>query len=260
MRKNTPKEKEVRQLLRELGTKSGDFLFCASDNFNGSFIRFFTWSKWSHIAMILEIDGDFWVLESTTDDIPLNDYISKKPKSGVQFVSLVEKIRKYRGEMGIRPVNRRFSNNLTQKFFKFYKKYQDRKFCPNSWEMIKSWYDGPFGRNKQHTKTFFCAQLIAEAFKQCKMIGKRKPSSEYTQKSFETFQPNGRKYQYDDEIYYIKKFKYHQSSVGSSIGQSFGPQISKKTSGLNPFERGKLGKYSDVELPGKLVMDILKYV
>lgn len=256
--------------MKKLGAKSGDLLFCSSDNFNGSFIRFFTWSKWSHVAIILEIDGDFWVLESTTDDLPLNDYISKKPKSGVQMVDLVEKIAKYRGEIGIRSINRRFSDKLTRGFFKFYQKYQNREFCPSSWEMIKSWYDGPFGRNKQQTKTFFCAQLIAEGFKQRRMAVKGKPSSEYTQKSFETFQPikntkYGPRYRYDDEICYVKKFKYNNNigvGIGADIGHSITgiqlPNLNKK--GRSLFEEKEEKEYFDIELPGNLVMDILKYI
>jgi hypothetical protein len=231
---------EIRKIIKDFGCGSGDLMFGSSPDDSGMIVRFFTWSNWSHVGIVLEINGKIdvhyvdiktflWILESTYNNENLKDYIAKTSKSGVQMVRFEEKLLKYGGEMGIRHVKPKFSKHLTKKFFRFYKKYQDREFTKNKMEIIKSWYDGPFGRNKPHTKTFFCAKLVAQAFQECKMLKKDKPSNEYTQKNFERFQPDkstkyGKKYRYSKKIIYLKKKKY----IGDSINPKKIPRSSVK--------------------------------
>lgn len=210
---------KITKRLRQIGVSSGDLLFCSSDNLNGRIVRFWTWSNWSHVGLILEMNGDLWVLESTTDDTPLPDLIHGKSKGGVQLVKLVDKIEKYRGNVGVRRVNPKFSSKLESRVFNFYRQNQDKGFTKNKFEIIKSWYDGPFGHNEPNTDSYFCSKLVAEALIRIGIINSNvgKSSNEYSQKDFEHFQPNGiSKYHYSNKIRIVKRVK-NLRNIGSEI-------------------------------------------
>lgn len=78
--------------------RTGDLIaFAGDDWFPSKFIRFFTWSKYSHVAKVLHTKGDrVYLMESTTTDTG-----NGKKISGVQRTLLSERIQDYNGRIDV---------------------------------------------------------------------------------------------------------------------------------------------------------------
>ncbi len=166
--------------------KTGDIVLFGGKGLISWLIKKITHNHYSHIGMIVKINGlDFVAIwESTTlSNVP--DIYHKKRK-GVQIVQLSERIASYKGSISIRQL----------KGFKFGKKEEkiiadlrteinNRPYEKNYLSLIKSAWDGKWGKNrKRDLSSLFCSELVAEAYLRLGLIADNETSNEYTPADF----------------------------------------------------------------------------
>lgn len=74
--------------------------------FKGWLYTFFN-TIWSHAGVVVKVDGEVYVYETSENDMPKWDLLSMKTKrNGSRLISLEEKLKDYSGEIAIRPLNK----------------------------------------------------------------------------------------------------------------------------------------------------------
>ena len=67
----------------------------------------------------------------------------------------------------------------------FYYEARDRPFERNRLEFLRSVYDGPLGRiRREDPSSFFCSELVAEAYQRMGLLPDSPPANEYTPRDF----------------------------------------------------------------------------
>jgi len=169
--------------------KTGDIvLFSGKGGFSRS-IRWFTFSTWTHVGMIIrlpEIDEPLIWESLRVPEIP--DAIDGKMKSGVQLLRLKERIANCSGPVAIRTLNEPITETMFQALLEFRELVKNRPYEKSMMELFRAAWDGPFGRNHENLDSIFCSELIAEAYQAMGLLECDKkggtPSNEYTPKYF----------------------------------------------------------------------------
>jgi hypothetical protein len=67
----------------------------------------------------------------------------------------------------------------------FYQEARGRPYERNRLELFRSVYDGPLGDNRKEDDTsFFCSELVAEAYQRMGLLPPNPPANEYTPHDF----------------------------------------------------------------------------
>jgi hypothetical protein len=171
----------------EIRTKidTGDIFLFSGKGFISAGIKLLTKSKWSHLGMALRLPEYDTVLiwESTT----LNDLLdveTGKARKGVQLNLLSERIRTYDGKVGYRKLIAHKTPGMLKELLDFRKEVKNRPYEKSELELIRSAYDGYFGKNKENLSSLFCSELVAEAYQRMNLLSEALPSNEYTPKDF----------------------------------------------------------------------------
>jgi hypothetical protein len=170
--------------------KTGDIVLFGGKGGISEWIKWFSRSKWSHVGMAVR--SDEWnmllIWESTTlnsvKDVELNRSIR-----GVQLVPFSERVKNYKGDIGVRHLSKPVTDLMQIKLRDFRHKVAGRPYERNYIELIKAAYDGPFGGNVENLSSLFCSELVAEAYQQIGLLDDGRgslPSNEYTPKDFST--------------------------------------------------------------------------
>lgn len=182
----TKQYEEIRTTL-----DTGDIVLFSGKGLVSQGIKRFTFSSWSHVGMVLksaELDSVMLWESTTLSNIP--DVESGKLLKGVQIVPLSQRIGLYKGSISIRRLKLERNNKHTKALVKLRKELRGRKYEDSELELIKSAYDGPFGRNTEDLSSLFCSELVAEAYQAMgllcddKIDPNYKPSNEYTPADF----------------------------------------------------------------------------
>jgi len=184
-----PKENEIHvqefdDIIKFYNLKRGDILLSEGFGyFIDNAIKFFTKCFITHVMLVQEYKGEFYVIESTIqmgiDKYP--DYIHKKIKSGPMMVPFKKRFETYRGIIFVRPISKRLPDSYGDLIHEFYKGASEFKYETNYIELFNCFMKINRG-NKTTTGPYFCSELIAEIFQS---IGLLKPpkyggiSSEY---------------------------------------------------------------------------------
>lgn len=167
--------------------KTGDIVLFSGKGFISWLIKKVTKNEYSHVGMIIRIDGfDFVALwESTTlSDVP---DIWHKKKKGVQIVQLSERLRHYDGKVAVRLLHDfEFGENENKIITELRHEVNNRPYEKNFLSLAKSALDSTFlGKNKKKDlSSLFCSELVAEAYMRLGLIAKNQISSEYTPADF----------------------------------------------------------------------------
>lgn len=184
--------------------KNGDMIFGASGNDGKSerLIRWGTLSPITHVGIVITIKSVAYIFHSDvfkTGNPPL-DYLSKKRKrDGVVLNSLSEYIRKYKGNMWVRPIKKEIEGDA---ILQFAKKNKDKGFESSTWEIINAQLKIGMRNAKPSLKEYFCSELIAQFFIEQKWLPADRPSKFYTPKYFTTADIGNKKYL--NKMYKIK--------------------------------------------------------
>lgn len=165
---------------------SGDVLLFAGESRFSRGIKRLTGSHWSHTALVARhhSSGDLLLWEATLDtDLP--DVATHQVAPGVNLYDLERWIRHYGGETAIRPLQVERTEPMREALLAFYEEARGRPYERNRLELFRSVYDGPLGHNRKEDQTsFFCSELVAEAYQRMGLLPAKPPASEYTPHDF----------------------------------------------------------------------------
>lgn len=172
--------------------KTGDILLFSGKGGISDGIKFFTLSNWSHVGMIYRFDdpldplGSIFCWESTTlSDI--SDADTGKLTKGVQRVELSERLEKCfaKGyQISIRQLSKPLTIDMITRLNAFRHEVSGRPYEKSKIELIKSAYDGIFGKNNEDLSSLFCSELVAEAYQHMGLLSESRSSNEFTPKDF----------------------------------------------------------------------------
>jgi hypothetical protein len=164
----------------------GDVLLFGGDSRFCRTIKRLTRGHWSHTALVARAhpDGPPLLWEATlSSTIP--DVVTREIAGGVRLYDLEHWIRHYAGETAIRRLHVQRTDAMRQALLDFYNEATGRPYEKNRLEMLRAAYDGPFGANREPTTdSFYCAELVAEAYQRMGLLPTTPPSNEYMPKDF----------------------------------------------------------------------------
>lgn len=143
-------------------------------------------SHWSHVALVVRKPGGPPLLWEATLDDDFPDIASGEMASGVKLYDLEAWILHYAGETAIRRLNVERSDAMRQALLEFYLEVRGRPYESSKLELLRAVNDGPIGTDSKAADldSFFCSELVAEAYQRMKLLGKRPASNEYTPHDF----------------------------------------------------------------------------
>lgn len=166
--------------------KTGDVVLFSGKGGISAGIKWATLSRWSHVGMIVVLpEYDFVTVWEATTLISLVDLDTKVPRKGVQLVPLSSRIQGYDGEVALRQLKGvTFDGGDVKNLMQLRRELAGKPYEKNQIELIKATYDGPLGRNSEDLTSLFCSELVAKAYQRLGLLGKGKPSNEYTPADF----------------------------------------------------------------------------
>jgi hypothetical protein len=149
-------------------------------------IQRFSGCQWSHVALVARprAGGPLLLWEATlgTD---IADLVTHEISPGVHLYDLAHWIRHYGGETAIRKLNVERTDKLRLALLAFYYEARDRPFERNRLEFLRAVYDGPLGKNRREDpSSFFCSELVAEAYQRMNLLPQSPPTNEYSPRDF----------------------------------------------------------------------------
>ena len=145
-------------------------------------IRLFTFSRWSHIGLVIRDrrTDELLLWEATTDNI-VDDYELGPRKRCVQLVKLEEKIRHYRGVVAVRHLRGvEIDLQMQSELDNLVKQLRTASYQNYLIEYLRYF----LGYRRDQMKQAFCSQLIAEAYQRLRLIPPEKPPIFYIPKDF----------------------------------------------------------------------------
>lgn len=181
------KYSEIRPTL-----KTGDVLLFDGKSRISNAIKFFTRSRWSHVALVYRVDDDLdargtvFCWESTT----LHDLVDAdtgRLTMGVQRVELSERLERYLaegGEVAVRQLSRALTPDMVRALNAFRHEMSGRPYERNRLALLRAAYDGPGGANGEDYSSLFCSELVAGAFQRMCLLPPSIPAAEYVPGDF----------------------------------------------------------------------------
>jgi Permuted papain-like amidase enzyme, YaeF/YiiX, C92 family len=164
----------------------GDVLLFGGDSRFCRAIKRLTGGRWSHTALVARARPDspplLWeaTLSSTIPDV-----VTREIAGGVRLYDLEQWIRHYAGETAIRRLQVERTDAMRQALLDFYNEAAGRPYEKNRLEMLRAAHDGPLLRNREPTTdSFYCAELVAEAYQRMGLLPTKPPSNDYMPKDF----------------------------------------------------------------------------
>lgn len=180
--------------------QTGDIILFQGTGWESTWVRWGTCSPISHIGIVVRCNQldpymgkegnkeNLYILHSNSDS-PLNpDIISGELKSGCQLNQLDVTLRSYIGYVYVRRIySGPFDTTERLCSDEFYEWLQDvvrKPYTEDFNELVLATWDGPGGENEEHTESYFCSKLIAEALYRLGYIDLDLSTSEYVPNDF----------------------------------------------------------------------------
>lgn len=165
-----------------LDLKTGDVVLFSGKGFVSRMIQLFTWSKYSHVGLVVERLGKLYVWESTTlSNLP--DIFTGEKTTGVQTVNLFDRIHTYDGEIAYRGLKQPLTRAQKRVYKAFRDKVRGRPYEKSKVQLARSAVDLLSGQ-KEDLSSLFCSEMNAEAYQVLELVTEDKSSSEYTPADF----------------------------------------------------------------------------
>jgi hypothetical protein len=170
-----------------LGTRdqlnTGDIVLFSGTGPIASLAQWLSKTKWSHVGMI--VCCDLGVLLWESDGLgEFEDIESGDEKKGVRLVSLSDRIKRFEGEVWARPLkDTECTAEMLAALAALRQEVRGRPYEKNAIQLMKAYYDGPFGQNTEELSSLFCSELVAEAYQRMGLLAEPpegQPSDEYT--------------------------------------------------------------------------------
>ncbi len=166
--------------------KTGDIVLFSGKGLVSAGIKAVTNSEWSHVGMVLRVpEYNFVCIWESTTLNKIEDLTTNTLRRGVQLIMLSDRLRSYAGKVAVRHLlGGELSADQQMMLLDLRQEVAGRAYEQDEWELIKSAYDGPFGKNSEDLSTLFCSELIAEAYQRLGLLNEVEPSNEYTPADF----------------------------------------------------------------------------
>lgn len=190
---NTPPEPSRGELLPVFAElvptlDTGDVLLFGGEGRFARTLKRVMRCRWSHVALVARPhrDGPLLLWEATdTTDLP--DVVTREMTGGVILHELEVYLRHYAEETAIRKLNVERTDEMRAALLRFYEEASGRPYKTSTLEMIRAMTRLPRLMNrKADTSSFFCSQLVAEAYQRMGLLPSDPPSNAYTPKDFST--------------------------------------------------------------------------
>lgn len=160
-------------------------LFCGAGRVS-SVIKRLTRSRWSHVGMVIRAQElDLLLLIESTTLSPLTDMDTGERRDGVQVVALSERLSRFDGEaIAVRRVLGPRTAEQVHQVAAVRQMFRGIAYESDQVELLRSAYDGPFGRNSRDLSTLFCSELVAEFWQVLRWLDAQVPSNEFTPANF----------------------------------------------------------------------------
>ena len=197
--------------------ETGDMVLFSSVGFESFEIRLATLSPYTHVGMAVRCDhmeggcksrDNLYIWHSPADKIPFaRDCLADKIKEGPQLNKLRPVIAHASGDVYIRKLEKVSTTThesgkallsldneddielllgdlCRTRLINWMRQEAKKKYETSTIELVKSAYDGPWGKNKKNTKEYFCSELVAQTLQEMGLLGKEQPSNEFVPADF----------------------------------------------------------------------------
>lgn len=161
---------------------TGDLVLFSGDSPVSVAIKFTTFSKWSHVGLVYCIPEHNLVMlwESTTLS-KIKDMTTGTLMKGVQLVPLSERIRTYRGDVGIRRLIKPLNSSQVELLAELRHEFKGRPYEESRIELAMSAFPG---QGVEDLSSLFCSELVAEAMEHIDLIPDTRASNKYVPGDF----------------------------------------------------------------------------
>jgi hypothetical protein len=164
---------------------TGDLVLFSGKGGVSAGIKWFTRSSWSHVGMALRLpEWDMVLLWESTVINNVKDVEEGRVLQGVQLTPLSERLARYDGDVAIRHLEVERTPAMASALRQLREQFRGRPYEGKHIELLKSAYDGPFGRNHEDLSSLFCSEMVAEAYQAMDLLPPRPASNEYTPRDF----------------------------------------------------------------------------
>jgi len=183
----------TQQSLHDLNLKPGDILLFSNSDWYGRIIKTFTGSKWTHVGMIVEWNGQLCLFEATSS--LLKSGVGYSLSGKVRTIFLEDILNTYDGTVALRRLTRPLTKKQLLKLEQTVQRYIGVSYERNLSELFKSaidapkwWYSIPilnkivsyFSDNKEDLSSIFCSELVVTVFREIGVGSYAQPSNEFT--------------------------------------------------------------------------------
>ena len=177
--------------------QTGDLVLFCGVGCSSGVVRWFTFSEWSHIGVVVRVCEDdcdnIYLLESVRNDDGLVDHFTKKRgKTGVRLVDLYAALQQnphcYMGVVKLAWPAAAFFNGACKKLWEFIENEHEKGYESSTLVMVRLGIDmRGLGKNSLDTREYFCSELVGEALKHMDALPLSFNSSSCTPDQFFTF-------------------------------------------------------------------------
>ncbi len=161
--------------------QTGDLVGFSGTGLLSTGIKIFSGSEWSHIGFVIKsAEWDMILCWESTLLCKVADIETGYVKKGVMLVPLEARISTYEGKVGIRRIHETLTLEQLVILRTFRQEVKNRPYEKDYCELIKSAYDGPFGKNTHDLTSIFCSEGVAEPFIRMSILPNDQSSNEYT--------------------------------------------------------------------------------
>lgn len=164
--------------------KTGDIVLFSGKGFVSTIIKILTFSKWSHVGMVIIDDNyHFPLLYESTHDDSIQGLDSGKFNKGVQCVPLHERISSYKGDVAVRRLHNADLSKTRYKLNLMRKDCVNTPFERSKLELFSSIRWLWFLRRKSGNDDLssqFCSENTAQAHIELGLHDPTIPSNKYT--------------------------------------------------------------------------------
>ena len=181
--------REYEAIRSQLAT--GDIVLFSGKGGASAGIKWATASRWSHVAMIFNLDEyDFVTLWEATTLSSIEDLDTREMKKGVQLIPLSDRVQTYDGAIAVRRLKGvALGEPEIDALMRLRKELRGRPYETSEIQLIKAAYEGPFGLNEEDFSSLFCSELVAESYQRMGLLPDGKsaqPANEYVPADFST--------------------------------------------------------------------------
>ncbi len=168
---------EIRKIL-----DTGDMVLFSGKGPISNMIKVMTRSKWSHVGMVIKIkEWDMVLLWESTTLSSIKDLQSGTIRQGIQLVPLSERIKAYKGKIGIRLLNVYRTASMKANLSLLRREIAGRPYEEDKIELFKSVYK--YYPGAEDLSSLFCSESFAEGYQRMNLLEeppKGFPSNKYS--------------------------------------------------------------------------------